>query len=264
MNDPANHLDTSQRTESTTSNMDNLQQKHEESGMCFCMDCHHNRMERILKETEQLRENRLILQNKNIQMKKEMEQSIQFATIQELKDEYDESTDKLVVITPKCHNVTFQVNEPNQPVNNQEKVAVINENCLLLDAQEPEFDQMKKDMRNKTVYITIEPQTEEMELTHYGHATIEEIPALMQEDKCKSNVEKYLLLEGLHIYYEIVWIYNIKIKNLLNQNGHSMNICWNKLLCSSLKEEPPESQTLGHFWDKNWMPLIKNEFLFII
>ena len=103
-----------------------------------------------------------------------------------------------------------------------------------------------------------------MEITHYGHATIEEIPVLMQEDKCKLNVEKYLLMEGLHIYYEIVWIYNTKIKNLLNQNGHSMNICWNKLLCSSLKEEPPERQTLGHFWDKNWMPLIKNEFLFII
>ena len=55
-----------------------------------------------------------------------------------------------------------------------------------------------------------------------------------------------------------------KIKNLLNQNGHSKNICWNKIFCSSLKEEPPESQTLGHFWDKNWMPLIKNELLFII
>ena len=30
------------------------------------------------------------------------------------------------------------------------------------------------------------------------------------------------------------------------------------------KGEPPESQALGHFGDKNWMPLIKNEFLFII
>ena len=85
-------------------------------------------MERILKETELLRVNRLILQNKNIEMKKGMEQSMQFATIQELKDGYDESTDELVVITPKCHNVTFQVNEQ---VNNQEIVAVVNENCLL-------------------------------------------------------------------------------------------------------------------------------------
>ena len=99
--------------------MDNLQQKHEERGMCFCKECHHNRMERILKETEQLRVNRLILQNKNIEMKKGMEQSMQFATIQELKDGYDESTDELVVITPKCHNVTFQLNESNQQVNNQ-------------------------------------------------------------------------------------------------------------------------------------------------
>ena len=200
----------------------------------------------------------------NHEKMKQIAQSIRFATIQELKDEYDESTDELVVITPKCHNVTFQVNEQNQQVNDQEIVAVVNDNCLLLDVQEPEFDQMEKDMRNKTVYITIEPQTEEMELTHYGHATIEEIPALMQEDKCKLNVEKYLLMEGLHIYYEIVWIYNTKIKNLLNQNGHSMNICWNKLLSSSLKEVPPESQTFRHFWDKNWMPLMKNEFLFII
>ena len=66
---------------------------------------------------------------------------------------------------------------------------------LTISKQKPckngtKLSQMKKDMRNKTVYITIEPQTEEMELTHYGHATIEEIPVLMQEDKCKLNVEK--------------------------------------------------------------------------
>ena len=55
--------------------------------------------------------------------------------------------------------------------------------------------QMKKDIRNKTVYITIEPQPEKMELTHYGHETIEEIPVRMQEDKCKLNVEEYWLKE---------------------------------------------------------------------
>ena len=64
----------------------------------------------------------------NHEKMKQIAQSIRFATIQELKDGYDESTDELVVITPKCHNVTFQVNEPNQQVNNQEKVAVVNEN----------------------------------------------------------------------------------------------------------------------------------------
>ena len=73
----------------------------------------------------------------NHEKMKQIAQSIRFATIQELKDGYDESTDELVVITPKCHNVTFQVNEQ---VNNQEIVAVVNENCLLLDVQEPEFD----------------------------------------------------------------------------------------------------------------------------
>ena len=34
-----------------------------------------------------------------------------------------------------------------------------------------------------------------MELTHYGHETIEEIPVRMQEDKCKLNVEEYWLKE---------------------------------------------------------------------
>ena len=267
-------------TESTTSKMDNLQQKHDEIGTCSCKDCHHSRMERIQKERKQLQLNRYILQNTNyghihyvhhVTMERTSELSIQPVTAMTLKINVHEVQPTTVdgakgqdINDVQIEETEFQVNEPNQQVNNQENVAVINENCLLLDAQEPEFDQMKKDMRNKTVYITIEPQTEEMELTHYGHATIEEIPVLMQEDKCKLNVEKYLLMEGLHMYYEIVWIYNTKIKNLLNQNGHSMNICWNKLLCSSLKEEPPERQTLGHFWDKNWMPLIKNEFLFII
>ena len=52
-------------TESTTSNMDNVQQKHEEIGTCFCKDCHHSRMERIQKERKQLQVNRLILQNTN-------------------------------------------------------------------------------------------------------------------------------------------------------------------------------------------------------
>ena len=71
----------------------------------------------------------------NHEKMKQIAQSIRFATIQELKDGYDESTDELVVITPKCHNVTFQVNEPNQQVNNQEIVAVVNENCLLMDEE---------------------------------------------------------------------------------------------------------------------------------
>ena len=98
-----------------------------------------------------------------------------------------------------------------------------NWSMLNMDVKSPVSKQMKMDMKNKTVYITIEPQTEEMELTHYV-------------DEAKE----------------------------LNQNGHRKNICRNKLFSSSLKEEPPESQTLGHFWDKNWMPLMKNEFLFII
>ena len=98
-----------------------------------------------------------------------------------------------------------------------------NWSMLNMDVKSPVSKQMKMDMRNKTAYITIEPQTEEVELTHYV-------------DEAKE----------------------------LNQNGHRKNICRNKLFSSSLKEEPPESQTLGHFWDKNWMPLIKNEFLFII
>ena len=52
-------------TESTTSNMDNVQHKHEEIGTCFCEDCHHSRMERIQKERKQLQANRYILQNTN-------------------------------------------------------------------------------------------------------------------------------------------------------------------------------------------------------
>ena len=52
-------------TESTTSKMDNLQQKHEEIGTCSCKDCHHSRMERIQKERKQLQVRRYILQNTN-------------------------------------------------------------------------------------------------------------------------------------------------------------------------------------------------------
>ena len=250
--------------------MDNLQQKHEERGMCFCKVCHHKRMELIQKETKQLRVNRYILQNTSyglinylhhVTMERTAELRIQPATEIRVKMNVNE-----VQITTVDDDKGQDINEvklvdTTPPWDSQE--------MLTISKQKPckngtKLSQMKKDMRNKTVYITIEPQTEEMELTHYGHATIEDIPVIMQEDICKLNVEKYLLMEGLHMYYEIVWIYNTKIKNLLNQNGHSMNICWNKLLCSSLKEEPPERQTLGHFWDKNWMPLIKNEFLFII
>ena len=94
--------------------MDNLQQKHEEIGMCFCKVCHHKRMERILKETEQLRKNRLILQNKNIEMKKQIAQSIQFATIQELKDEYDESTVEMGIVKPKSVGMTIQEIKPSR------------------------------------------------------------------------------------------------------------------------------------------------------
>ena len=95
-----------------------------------------------------------------------------------------------------------------------------NWSMLNMDVKSPVSKQMKMDMKNKIVYITIERQTEEMELTHYV-------------DEAKE----------------------------LNQNGHRKNICRNKLFSSSLKKEPPESQTLGHFWDKNVLPMDSEYYL---
>ena len=81
-------------TESTTSNMDNVQQKHEKFGTCFCKDCHHSRMERIQKERKQLQVNRYILQNTNyghihyvhhVTMERTYELSIQPVTVMTIK-----------------------------------------------------------------------------------------------------------------------------------------------------------------------------------
>ena len=69
-----------------------------------------------------------------------MEQSTQFATIQELDDEYDESMDELEIVTQKCVRVTNQVNEPNLQVYNQEEVAVVYEDCSYLEVQEQDMD----------------------------------------------------------------------------------------------------------------------------
>ena len=229
-------------TESTTSNMDNVQQKHEEIGTCFCKDCHHSRMERIQKERKQLQVNRLILQNTNyghihyvhhVTMERTYELSIQPVTAIKVKTNEHELQPTTIDVAKSqdIEDNNVQVNMQtevkifkehmdtvNELITNREAVDVakrqdINEVKLVntttpWDSQEmltcsnqkpcrndTKLLQMEKDIKNKTIYITIEPQPEEMELTHYGHETIEEIPVRMQEDKCKLNVEEYWLKE---------------------------------------------------------------------
>ena len=204
-----------------TQELDVPEQKHEERGNCFCEVCHHKRMEWIQKERKQLQVNRYILQNTS------------YGHIHYLHHVTMERTSELRIQPATAIRVKMNVNEVQITTVDDAKGQDINEvklvdttppwdsqEMLTISKQKPckngtKLSQMKKDMRNKTVYITKEPQT-------------------------------------------------VLYTKELNQNGHSKNICRNKLFSSSLKKEPPESQTLGHFWDKNWMPLIKNEFCFII
>ena len=139
-------------TESTTSKMDNLQQKHEEIGTCSCKDCHHSRMERIQKERKQLQVNRYILQNTNyghihyvhhVTMERTYELSIQPVTAIKVKTNvhelqpttidvnevklantttpwdsqemhYDESTVEMGIVKPKSVGMTIQEIKPSR------------------------------------------------------------------------------------------------------------------------------------------------------
>ena len=215
-------------TESTTSNMEDLTNKHDGTiNTCWCEWCYQARKKRLQDETDRWEKEKQILLNKiygttadgakgrdiednNVQVNMQTEVKI-------FKDHMDTAneliTNREAVDVAKGQDINeVKLVNTTTPWDSQEMLTCSKQKPC---RNETKLSQMKKDIRNKTVYITKEPQT-------------------------------------------------VLYTKELNQNGHSKNICRNKLFCSSLKEEPPESQTLGHFWDKNWMPLRKNEFSYII
>ena len=130
-----------------------------------------NEIRQVIKEVEE----KII----RIRIEEQIAQSIQFATIRELKDEYDESTVEMGIVKPKSVGMTIQeikpsrnmklselqiydpedVDEESEPICNEVMKPLqqipLDNNCLLLDMQEPTMNE------TITYYDAV------MEPTHY-------------------------------------------------------------------------------------------------